>query len=122
MKRYWKLLPLVLLVGGCIANVSTTSTTRGNQNEESPIVEFYNQRCAGCHGIDGHPNLGNTPDFTEEEFQSQHSDEDLTKSIADGKPPRMPAFKSKLDDAQVKAMVAHVRSMAKKESNDQANK
>ncbi len=113
MKKYLRLLPLILLVCGCMNNLS-----KGNVNQDSPVVAFYNQKCAGCHGLDGHPSRDGVPDFTDPDFQKEHTDEDLNNSITNGKPPRMPSYREKLDDQQIKEMVAYVRALAKKDGKN----
>jgi mono/diheme cytochrome c family protein len=66
-----------------------------------------------CHGEDGKGKREGTPDFTSAEWQSKESDEELTEQIKKGDPPKMPAFESKLNEDQIKALVAYVRSFAK---------
>jgi mono/diheme cytochrome c family protein len=78
---------------------------------------IYKAKCASCHGADG---TGQTAmgksmklrDLGSAEVQKQ-SDADLYKVTADGKG-KMPAYKAKLSDAEIKALVAHMRTFAKK--------
>ena len=75
---------------------------------------LWNQHCASCHGKDG---SGNTmmgkklglKDYTKEQG---FSDAEATNVIANGKG-KMKAYKGKLSDADVKALVAYVRSLKK---------
>jgi cytochrome c6 len=72
------------------------------------------QNCASCHGKDG---SGNTmmgkklavKDYTKEQG---FSDAEATNVIKNGKG-KMKGFKDKLSDADVKALVAYVRSLKK---------
>jgi len=72
------------------------------------------QNCASCHGKDG---SGNTTmgkklglkDFTKEQA---FSDPEATNVIKNGKG-NMKGYKDKLSDADVKALVAYVRSLKK---------
>jgi len=74
----------------------------------------YKAKCAMCHGADGG---GMTPmgksmklrDLRSAEVQKQ-SDAELTKVTADGKG-KMPAYKGKLTDAEISAVVAHMRAL-----------
>jgi len=74
---------------------------------------LWTQTCASCHGKDGSGNtvmgkkLG-VKDFTKE----QSSDAEATNIIKNGKG-NMSAYKDKLSDADVKALVAYVRSLKK---------
>jgi mono/diheme cytochrome c family protein len=77
---------------------------------------LFKARCAMCHGPDG---SGQTPvgkslklrDMHSAEVQKQ-SDAELMKIILDGKG-KMPANKGKLTDAEVKALVEHIRTFKK---------
>jgi cytochrome c6 len=74
----------------------------------------WNAQCASCHGKDG---SGNTmmgkklglKDYTKEQ---SFSDAEATNVIKNGKG-KMKAYKDKLSDADVKALVAYVRSLKK---------
>jgi mono/diheme cytochrome c family protein len=75
---------------------------------------IYKAKCAMCHGADGG---GMTPmgksmklrDLRSPEVQKL-SDAELTKVTADGKG-KMPAYKGKLTDAEISAVVAHMRAL-----------
>jgi cytochrome c6 len=77
---------------------------------------IYKAKCAMCHGPDG---AGQTAmgknlkvrDLRSADVQKQ-TDAELTKLIVDGKG-KMPAYKGKLNDAEVKALVAFIRSIKK---------
>ncbi len=82
-------------------------------------ASVYKTKCASCHAPDG---SGNTPvgkalkvlDLGSADVQKQ-SDAQLTDSIVNGKDSgKMPAYKGKLTDDQVKGLVAYIRSLAKK--------
>lgn len=84
--------------------------------------EIWAKDCAKCHGEDGKgktkmgEKLG-VKDYTDATVQAGMKDEEMAKAIkegvkADGKT-KMKGF-SDLTDAEVKALVAHVRSFAKK--------
>jgi mono/diheme cytochrome c family protein len=74
----------------------------------------WNAQCVSCHGKDG---SGNTmmgkklglKDYTKEQ---SFSDAEATNVIKNGKG-KMKAYKDKLSDADVKALVAYVRSLKK---------
>jgi cytochrome c5 len=78
---------------------------------------IYKEKCQKCHGADG---KGDTPagkkfkamDFARPEVQKA-SDADLIKIMDDGKE-KMPSYKGKLSDADIKALVAYCRSLGKK--------
>lgn len=78
---------------------------------------LYKSKCAMCHGADG---SGDTPtgkamkvtDLRSAEVQKQ-TDAQLIASTTTGKN-KMPAFKGKLTDDQIKDLVKYVRELAKK--------
>lgn len=77
----------------------------------------YKAKCAVCHGADG---KGQTPmgqkmglrDLGSPDVQKQ-TDKQLYDWTAVGKG-KMPAYKDKLSDEEIKALVAHMRTFAKK--------
>jgi mono/diheme cytochrome c family protein len=73
---------------------------------------LYKSKCAMCHGPDGKGKMAGTKDFGSAEVQKM-SDADLTATITNGKPPKMPAYKGKLTDAEIKDLVKHVRTFKK---------
>ncbi len=80
-------------------------------------ASLYKSKCAMCHGPDGG---GDTPtgkamkvrDLRSEDVQKQ-SDAELTGIITNGKN-KMPAYKGKLDDGQIKQLVGFIRDLGKK--------
>ena len=76
---------------------------------------LWAQHCASCHGKDGSGNttmgkkLG-VKDYTKE--QGGFSDAEAANVIKNGKG-KMKSYKDKLSDADVKALVAYVRSLKK---------
>jgi cytochrome c6 len=84
--------------------------------QDAPAL--YKSKCAACHGPDG---AGNVPtgkslgvtDLTSADVQKQ-TDAQLTDSIANGKGKKMPAYKGKITDDQIKGLVGYIRELAKK--------
>jgi cytochrome c oxidase cbb3-type subunit 3 len=73
-------------------------------------ARLYERHCAACHGLDGEGGVG-IP-LALPSFQSAVKDDFLFTTIREGRPGRvMPAFKA-LSDAQVSAIIAHLRSWA----------
>jgi cytochrome c6 len=74
-------------------------------------------KCASCHGKDG---KGGTmmgrklaiKDLTDPKVQASFTDADATKTIKEGdSTKKMKGFADKLSDADVTALVAHIRSL-----------
>ena len=79
---------------------------------------FKANNCVACHGEDGKGNptmkakMKDLPDFTDAAWQRKATDTEMTETIKNGHKP-MPAYKDKLNDDQIKSLVAYVRSFAR---------
>jgi len=84
---------------------------------QAPGADTYKAKCQMCHGADG---LGATPagksmkaiPFTDPEILKK-SDADLIAATTNGKG-KMPAYKGKLSDADIKATIAYIHTLQKK--------
>jgi mono/diheme cytochrome c family protein len=78
----------------------------------------FDKSCASCHGADGKGNPAMTKVFGEKELNiatkevAGKKDDDLLKVIVDGKG-KMPAAGKTLSKSDQKAVIEHVRSLAK---------
>ena len=75
-------------------------------------ADVYKSKCAMCHGPDGKGKMAGTKDLASADVQKA-SDADLNATITNGKLPKMPAFKGKLTDDQIKDLVKYIRSLKK---------
>jgi cytochrome c6 len=98
-------------IGLVVLGASVTSLA------QSTGADTYKAKCQMCHGADG---LGNTPAgkaMNAHPFNSpdvlKESDADLMTVIKNGKN-KMPAFTSKLTDAQITDVVAYIHTLQKK--------
>jgi mono/diheme cytochrome c family protein len=78
---------------------------------------LFKTKCAACHGADGSGDtaMGKTlkiRDLRSADVQKQ-TDAELTEITTNGKG-KMPAYKGKLTDDQIKQLVAAIRDLAKK--------
>jgi cytochrome c6 len=84
---------------------------------EASGADTYKAKCQMCHGADG---LGGTPagkamkaiPFTDPQIISK-SDADLIAATTNGKG-KMPAYKGKLSDGDIKAVIAYIHTLQKK--------
>jgi mono/diheme cytochrome c family protein len=79
----------------------------------SAAADLFVQNCASCHGSDGRGNrtIG-TPNFTDASVQKSLGDQDVLSTIRNGKGGRMPAWSSRLTDAQISVLASYIRSFA----------
>ena len=102
------------LIGVVLVGAMAVSAAVVSQAQDSGAAT-YKAKCASCHGADG---SGNTPagkslkalPFKSPEIVSA-SDDDLIADTKKGKG-KMPAF-PKLSDAQIKDVVAYIRTLQK---------
>jgi mono/diheme cytochrome c family protein len=73
--------------------------------QEQRGYTLFMQNCAHCHGSDARGDEG--PDL----HRVAKSDARIASLIKDGKKGEMPKFSTKLNDAEVQALVAFVRSL-----------
>lgn len=84
---------------------------------DGPVV--FREACVRCHGEGGAPSASlqaqlGVKDLTSPEAQQRLSDDDIRNQIRNGSAnKRMPGFGTALSDAQVEALVRHVRSLAR---------
>ena len=104
---YWTLL-LIFVFLVVLTQKSAFSQTSG--------ADTYKSKCAMCHGADG---LGETPAgkmMKTPSFKSPESvkatDSEMIEVTKNGKA-KMTAFKDKLTDAQIKDVVAYIRTLQK---------
>ena len=108
MKLGWKIIPIIAFA------LSATALAA------DPGQRPYNAKCASCHGKDGKGQTEagqkkHVKDLTDPKVQAALKDADLIKGITDGieETPdhgKMPGYKDKLSDDEIKAVAAYVRT------------
>jgi cytochrome c6 len=105
---------LVLVLAVSMGVLVLPRSARADAGVDGAAV--YKSKCAACHGADGKGQtaMGKTlklKDLGSAEVQKT-TDEEMNKMIADGKG-KMPAYKGKLDQASIDAVIAHIRTFKK---------
>jgi mono/diheme cytochrome c family protein len=97
----------VILLAGFIA---------GPAFAQAPGADTYKAKCAMCHGADGLATTAMAKTLKVLSFKDpamlKASDAQFIASTENGKN-KMPAYKGKLTDAQIKDVVAHIRTLQK---------
>ncbi len=98
----------LLLLAGCRDQIA------GGRADGAAI---FSEVCARCHGPEGVPDAANVArlgvkPLTSDNVQRHLSDDDIRRQILRGSENKqMPAFAGALSDAQVDAVIAHVRTL-----------
>jgi len=100
-----------------VALVAASWTFARPAHGQAPGEGVYKAKCAGCHGADG---AGTTAagkatkarDFCSDEVKKE-SDDDWISIIVKGKN-KMPSYDKKVTEAEIKDVVAYIRSLCKK--------
>jgi len=96
--------------------VAILAVTASTQAQDAAAL--YKAKCSVCHSDDGSGSgatgkqLG-AKDLKSDDVQKQ-TDAQLNDSISNGVGKKMPAYKGKLTDAQIKDLVGYIRELAKK--------
>ncbi len=125
MKKIFTLSLTSLAIFGALAGFIATSGPNMERYQvlaAADAAATYKAKCAGCHGAEGKgvESMG-TPNFTDAKWQAGKNNAVLTKVINDGKG-QMPGFKSSINAADMKGMIAFIRSLAPKKAAPAAKK
>lgn len=96
---------VTLLACGLMAVCSSSAVA------QDAAATYKAKNCAMCHGADGKGGKMGTRDFASPEVKAE-TDAQLTDIISKGKG-KMPAYTGKLTDADIKGLVAYVRTLGK---------
>jgi mono/diheme cytochrome c family protein len=104
-----------LLVAFLLTAPSLTCSRSARAADDA--ASLYKTKCAACHAADGSGNTPtgkamSTPDLRSADAQKQ-TDAQLIDATANGKGKKMPAYKGKLTDDQIKQLVGYIRELAK---------
>lgn len=97
--------------------LGSANTVGAKADSKDSAANAFKMRCAPCHADDGSGNTSpgkalGIPDLRSHEIQGQ-TDAQLASVITNGTK-KMPAFKDKLTEAEIHALVKHVRTFAHK--------
>ncbi len=79
----------------------------GSEAEDHPGKSKYQKFCVACHGIDGKGNqIMGAPNLSDDTWLYGGSKKALVQTISKGRNGIMPAFNDRLDDTQIRLLVA----------------
>lgn len=112
-----RFLLFIFIVAAAAGLTLFTVLGAGNTNEAvaADAATIYNRQCVLCHGRDGRGRTRrgrqtHARDMTVASWQDDVSDERLFNSISNGRN-KMPAFRKKISENDIDALVAYVRRM-----------
>ena len=111
---------LVLSIVLAVFSILTFTDRTASRDKSAPPVPgdakaTFDAKCASCHGKDGRAKtmrgkLSHARNLSDAQWQANVSDERLFNSISNGRN-QMPAFKKKLSEAEIDALVSYVRQL-----------
>lgn len=121
-------------LSGCLCVFLAAATTTigcGSSDGQSgdypgTQADIFAVTCARCHGVNGTggiPGADGTPaprNFHDTLFQKTRTDDDIRKTIINGKGGVMPSFGKTFSDDELKALVARVRGFDPRRNNDES--
>jgi len=118
MKNVTRVKSLFLIAAIIVMSYAAAFGARSVSGTPADGNAIYAARCSVCHGKDGRgtPNwrAKGQPDFTDAKWQKSRTDAQIAGFTKEGKGKYMPAFKSKLSDEEIAAVVARVREFGKR--------
>jgi len=95
-----------------LSYVYTLSNTSSQVDEGAAL---YENLCESCHGPEGDGSKGLTAgssvDFSNQAFMAQVTSLGMYQAISNGLPPKMEAFNSQLNNSQIWALTAYLRTL-----------
>lgn len=110
------ILGVMTVVVATVAFVCAVAITVVSACDASIGKQVYEKNCAACHGKDGKGIIPKMPDFSKGERMDK-SDKHLISSISSGvKGTAMPAWKGKLNDADMSNVLCYVKTIGPKKA------
>lgn len=99
--------------------VTLTSITKAGETASVNGAEVYASNCAECHGAKGEGAKKGIPLISGHALA--HSEEEFVEQVANGEEKKMPAFRDKLSDDEIAAVVRFVREVIQKDVKKDGN-
>ncbi|MEK6320688.1 MAG: c-type cytochrome [Acidobacteriota bacterium] len=116
--KFKGLIPLAAII---LSTYAMTTGAPAGSGAAYPVADgaaLYAAKCAICHNKDGRGipswRKKGQPDFTDAKWQKSQTDAQIAEGTKNGKGKNMPAFKAKLSDEEITAVVARIRTFGKK--------
>ena len=101
-----------------LALATATTLSLSGAAAANEVADVYKSHCKSCHGAEGKADtkIGKKEkidDFSSPKWQSEHSDADIRKVIAEGSTQnsKMKPYKDKLSATELDGLVAYIRTL-----------
>ena len=118
-RKFWLALSFIIALFSILAlkGASRTASENNAPQASGDARTIFDAKCAKCHGKDGRAKgikakLIHARDLSDADWQDKVTEERLFNSISNGRND-MPAFKKKLSEEQINALVTYVRQLKK---------
>lgn len=113
-RRFMVFIFIVAAAAG-LSLLTVLGAGKTNEAAAADAATIYNGQCVSCHGRDGRGRTRKgrqtrARDMTNPSWQDDVSDERLFNSMSNGRG-KMPAFRKKISENDIDALVAYVRRM-----------
>jgi len=113
--RRFPLFIFTVAAAGGLSLFTLFGAGKTNEAAAADAATIYSRQCVSCHGRDGRGRTRrgrqtHARDMTSASWQDDVSDERLFNSISNGRG-KMPAFRKKISENDIDALVANVRRM-----------
>jgi cbb3-type cytochrome c oxidase subunit III len=115
MKRIMLLISLLVMpvlfltLTGCTEQAPTSGGSVTVSKESKEGAAIYEEKCLQCHGENAQGGI--CPNLVDKEWKYGSTDEDIYKSIAEGRPGGMPNWNKTLSDEKIKSVITYIRSL-----------
>ncbi len=116
MKRFLSFIALLLMsvlffaVTSCTEEKTSPSSAPANISKQvKQGASIYEEKCLNCHGENGKGGI--CPNLVDGDWKYGGTDDDIYKSIAEGRPGGMPNWNETLGEEKIKSIVAYIRSL-----------
>ena len=116
MKSFMSLISVILLpvmflvVTSCTDDKAVTSSSPANISKQvKQGASIYEEKCLNCHGENGQGGI--CPNLVDGKWKYGGTDDDIYKSVSEGRPGGMPNWNETLGEEKIKSIVAYIRSL-----------
>jgi len=104
-------IPVLLLTMTSCTDEKTTSAggSTSVSKEVKQGASIYEEKCLNCHGENGQGGI--CPNLVDNEWKYGSTDDDIYKSISEGRPGGMPNWNKTLGDEKIKSVITYIRSL-----------